>query len=722
MRPAAPCPRAPRGGRLAALVLAVLIVVLSVPFAAGAATTPKSGDVTLTILDVTPTSPLPSSAKERLTVTFRLRNNTSQNFPHLSITGQRGTPIFTQPELDSAFARPTAPDPQDEPATNPPPLVVSLPAGQVQDDVFTTTTGIPTDSGICLCADAIYPLYFSATVDRGGRTVTLGTAQTYIPAFKTQAADITPVQVGWVWPLLDRPHRLTSSTLFLDDDLAAEVAPGGRLDRALTVLENVAGSVPMTVITDPNLLDELQVMASGSYQVQQGKGTVPGTGTADAATWLARLRDVLQDDPDTEIDLTPYGDPDVEALQHTGLTWTSTLTTAVQQHLVTALGGIDPATDIEWPLDQTVSSDTLATLVGKGIQTVIVTDKTLPGGSTETPPPDALAALRTSAGNALAGVTSTTIQSWVAKVVTAGGAGVAALPELVAQVAQRAEETAAEKSDHSPYVLITPPRDLDVDPMAATRAILETADTFWSKPLSLHKATQTIAAVSHGSLTPQRTAGFPEGANEALHFVAHSLPGLKTLFTDVDAASQIGSLPEAAQLAASSSLLADPDLAISYAVQLRDQVRVLRSGVYLHTPASLSGSYTLTSNNSPLPITIVNALPVPVKVDVDASAIGGLPGFTATPVRGRSIPAKTTVQIKIPTHFDRAGRIEVAVSLSTPSGLPLGRPINLSVRSTALGTIGVVITAVAAVVLVVALLVRIIARVRRHGRAKVAAS
>ena len=96
-----------------------------------------------------------------------------------------------------------------------------------------------------------------------------------------------------MWPLIDRPHRLTDDTVFSDDSLATIVGPGGRLDRALTVVERTADTVPLTLVVDPELLDELAVMATGKYTVDTGApGTspVPGTGQLAADTWLQRFR------------------------------------------------------------------------------------------------------------------------------------------------------------------------------------------------------------------------------------------------------------------------------------------------------------------------------------------------------------------------------------------------------------------------------------------------
>ena len=93
------------------------------------------------------------------------------------------------------------------------------------------------------------------------------------------------MQVSWVWPLLDRPHRSTGESVFTDDGLATSLA-GGRLDRLLQTVQLVleqSPSLSMTLLVDPDLIDEVAVMAAGSYRVQtSGTSTAAGTGTAAA--------------------------------------------------------------------------------------------------------------------------------------------------------------------------------------------------------------------------------------------------------------------------------------------------------------------------------------------------------------------------------------------------------------------------------------------------------
>ena len=70
----------------------------------------------------------------------------------------------------------------------------------------------------------------------------------------------------------------TGGPVFTDDFLTASVGTGGRLDKSLAVLERVAQDapdVPITVLIDPELLNELELMATGPYQVQAGHNPHP---------------------------------------------------------------------------------------------------------------------------------------------------------------------------------------------------------------------------------------------------------------------------------------------------------------------------------------------------------------------------------------------------------------------------------------------------------------
>ena len=95
-------------------------------------------------------------------------------------------------------------------------------------------------------------------------------------------AQYQPTQISWLVPLVDGIHRGNSNT-FLDDQLATDLAPAGRLGRVLDVAS--AARVPITYAIDPALVDDATVMA-GAAQLNAGvtgvTGVAPPSGVASS--------------------------------------------------------------------------------------------------------------------------------------------------------------------------------------------------------------------------------------------------------------------------------------------------------------------------------------------------------------------------------------------------------------------------------------------------------
>ncbi|GAA1603256.1 DUF6049 family protein [Nocardia ninae] len=119
-----------------------------------------------------------------------------------------------------------------------------------------------------------------------------------------------PVATTLLWPLADRPRMVAGipgspdrKVELTDDELAASLAKGGRLDQLLGALETVFDTSPLRdralaasvcLAVDPDLLVTVQAMTKG-YRVLASPSdpdgaTRPGTGSAQAQTWLDRLR------------------------------------------------------------------------------------------------------------------------------------------------------------------------------------------------------------------------------------------------------------------------------------------------------------------------------------------------------------------------------------------------------------------------------------------------
>lgn len=669
------------------------------------------------VTDVTPSTPPSSDKPVELRVTLSLENTTDQSLPHLTIDAVRATPIDNQQSLDAALAAPQAPDPQLSARIEPKggrAVAASLGPRASTTVQFVTTTEIPTEAGLCLCHNAIYPLYFTVhTVDQGGSDIVVGSTQTYVPSFATPA-DIHRVRVSWVWPVLDRPHRLVEATggqppVFVDDDLASSVS-GGRLDRVLSVLELVAGKVPITVMLDPEIIDELAVMATGPYRVGTGDRTSAGVGSSAARDWLTRLRVVLAQ-PHVYPAFTAFADPDVESLTRNGLTWVQSLGQAAQNRVTAALGGVSPTDTIAWPADGAAGPDTVEALARQGATTLVLSDTAVRLPDTS-PPPNGMTSMQTASGRVAVAVTSSAVQRWVNPTLNLSCSGTSTLPQFVAEVAMRA--VASSTTDAPGYVPIVPTRDINPCPTVAARAILDTARTSWSVGIGVGSAAQTVTPVDHAPLTPpQSGAGLSPVTVAAAQSLSHAVPALTTMLSAKDADLLLGPLPAAVQRAESSAWRDNPAGGDAFAQLIGGRVDALESGVTIVKPKN--GTYTLASNNSPLPVTISNNLDVPVTVRISIVPVNGLPGFKATDIGLRQIGPKQLIPLHIPTEVQRTGRFQVQAVLWTPSGDMIGGPVLLTVRSTALGLVGVVITVVAAAVLVLALLLRVARRLRRRA-------
>jgi hypothetical protein len=527
--------------------------------------------------------------------------------------------------------------------------------------------------------------------------------------------------------------------VFLDDDLAAEVSPGGRLDRALAVVEQIAPTTPLTLLVDPDLIDELAVMAGGVYYVRQSLSApaVRGTGSAAAAAWLARLRTVL---PRVELAFTPVADPDVESLVRSGLPWRSGglagLNAAATKRVTAALqGSRAPVTDVAWPAGGSLSHAALTQLARNGTSTVLLDARGFPGasGAAGSAHASGFAPLTTSAGPLTAALTAPGVERWARRVMLPASASVpasdvsvtipaaaAAIPQLVAEVALRA----VQDPESSSVVVITPPRQLPtVDASAVAQAITATTHAAWATGATLTDAQRTAAATgqitSRGAWTNIRTAGLlPTTALDLLRRVSRNARRMSSLFVGPQGQNtavgeqRLGGMSLAVQRCESSSLLGMPRVVNGCAHALRRYLTSIRRGV--HVVARPNSTYTLASQNAWLPVAVANTLDVPVWVDITMSTVAGVPGFSATEVANAQINPGATRQFRVPTQVDRTGRIAVRVRLTTRAGMTLGRPVALAIHITALGTIGVVITVIAGVVLALALLVRVALRLRRR--------
>jgi len=703
----------------ALLAIAVLIALCVRPPGAGADPAPGATGatgVTLTLNSLNPPSPDAQNLSQPVTFAVTITNDTDTTYTGVTLGLQRGLPI-TQPKLlDAAISHP--PDTSYDVA-DPLPLGQSLPAHHSLRVSYTTTPEL-----MCMCYSGVYPYALVVHADGSGGSVEIARQQVLVPSFLSTPA---PVQVAWVWPLLDRPHRTLSSDVFTDDSLAAEVAAGGRLDRALKTAELVKDKVRLALVVDPDLLDSLAVMASKSgYQVRKGDALVAGTGSAAAARWLARFMALEASD---DVVLTPFADPDVDALTRAGMTWSTALDPQVKERISPYLTGVAADPLFSWPAGGTLTNNTLDALVGSGSGAVLLSDAALPSNDDGSPPSEGLAPLPSAVGGAVALVADRGVTAAADKVFSAsadpaasGSAGAAAeaavnAQTLLSQLAVRA----AHDPSASHFVVVAPDRYVDPDPDVAAATMLAVDHTGWSASISVPQALATVTPVDRGSLrsaaaTPP--AEVTTATLDALRAVQQQVSSLNDALGNDGAAELLAGFSGGIQRAESVAWRADRAGGAAALAAVQASMNGLLAQVHLIQPAD--GTYS-GSANQPVVVTVANQLPRPIRVRVSVAPAAGVIGFRSTPIDVQTVPANSNTIISTPTHVDRLGKVQVVATLSTPDGMQLGQPVTLQLHATPIGGVSKTITIVAVTVLGLALLRRLVLRLRRGGPSRPAA-
>lgn len=270
---------------------------------------PFAGYLQFVISGVTP-SVITATGGQVLTVTGIATNISKVTLYDLRCVFQRGDALNGVAAIRTAIARPSR---QGTVVGQNFKVFGSSAAADHSADVapgarvrFVATVAISTDDGLALRARGVFPLMIKVTGDIGqqGRTqyervgelhllatVLAPPTRPIVPAATNPAGTTGPagpagaagaagtkvpdhpaVPVNMLWPLVDSPH-LGVGGIFLDDVLAKELAPGGRLYELVEQLSTTdPRAAPTTVLVDPALLDEVDRMSVG-YRVV----SVPGT-------------------------------------------------------------------------------------------------------------------------------------------------------------------------------------------------------------------------------------------------------------------------------------------------------------------------------------------------------------------------------------------------------------------------------------------------------------
>ena len=722
----------------AALPLLLLVPALTLPAlpaaaqpgtarpAAAPAGPDAASPVQVSVDQFEPRSVTPSSV---ITITGTLTNTGSDTITGISLRLQRGQVLTSRTAL-------TAEDRDPDPDTAVVPPFTSLRARLEPGDSTPFTYTLPA-TALQMQTAGVYPVLLNANGSVSGGQRRVGELSTYL--VQPSAAPAGRATVGWLWPLADRTHR-DAAGHFTDDTLAREIGTSGRLDRVLSVVEQLprpaAGQstppVPVTLAVDPALLEELQAMAAGSYTV--GPGNTPGTGSQAAAAFLGRLKAVAADQ---QVLALPYGDVDPGAVVGAGLGDVLTRSlpgtaagtaaaapdnggagangTGAGARLIASALATRPRTDLAWLPEGSTAWATLDVLTRGGVGSVVVPPTALSGGARAlgTGGPAAARTTVPTAGGSLPGLVGDTGLGALADPErTPGGARIAEqryLAELALVAAAAPADPAA-----GPTVLVTPPREVDPDVSGAEAMLTEATQQPWLAAGSLDQLAAG-PAVPTGQLTAAAPVATLDPTGMAAVAAAVTARDDLAAAAAGDPAAALATDDAAISRTASTAWRTDPAGFRTAARGLAEHIGRLRDQVALVAPSD--GTYSLASSDAPLVLTVRNDLPFAVTVLLKLSTRGSA-GLEFGDIGPQVLAPATRTTLQVPTQVRRSGGFTVVATVTTPSGRPLGDPVQIKVRSTAYGSVSLVITLGAAVLLGVLFLRRLVRFVlrRRGGR------
>ncbi|MGV8874442.1 MAG: DUF6049 family protein [Rhodococcus sp. (in: high G+C Gram-positive bacteria)] len=625
---------------------------------------------------------------------------------------------------------------------------------------FDMSMPLRSTSGSSLGIDApgVYPLLLNVngTPEYGG-TARLDDARFLLPVVglprnpqeqNPAAPDATPlppntrnpVAMTVLWPLADIPRlaagvpgSVDERVRLIDDELAGELAEGGRLDTLLKAVEfatqsdldpggNLASSLCIGI--DPDLLVTVSNMTRGYLVVDNpadpASAAREGTGSAAATQWLSRLETLASSTcvtamPFAQTDLGALADIDDAALLRGAIT--------APADIVDGILGVTSTRGFTWSSTGGVDSNTADALRSAGAGTVLVADNSI------SPPTSAPTSLLLSTNvPPTEDVTTATLAATQYDAATeAALAGVGDTPSTPAltPAEQRFDLTTDSRTARLQDALGAVNFHALVGTDRPDRAVTIAPPQYWTAGGDEPSAIlSTVSSLLRSGLATARP--LPELLAE---------PTSGTPVTSVDAATELDADTIALVRSQSArvetlvqSLVEDPQSPLTprlYAAPLReDLLRALstagrassvedETGTMARTRLTATrigldtiygsvtvlapgGVYTLASEQSPLLLVARNDLPVPVNVLLRVDAP---PEMTISDVGVTQLPARGSRTITVPAEVDDSRNLSVDFSVTTLDGSRLGDVSTVSVRSNAYGQALAIITACAGALL-----------------------
>ncbi|MFG3513449.1 DUF6049 family protein [Streptomyces bobili] len=638
-----------------------------------------TGAVTVAVDSLSPSVP---TEGDTLTVSGTVTNKGKQTVTNAHVDLRLGSALTTRSAIDSTATR------SDD---------ISSSTGSVVGDKYVAeftklTPGVSEQFSISVPVDeldlgdgGVYPLGVALSGETSAKPWerVLGVQRTFLPWQPDEAAARTRTTV--LWPLISDVHMTAETAsneqqtpVFLNDDLAAEISPGGRLDQLLSL----GKSLDVTWVIDPALLASVDAMTE-RYDIVDGDTTTAGEHQAVAGQWLAELQRAVQG---KQVVALPYADPDLASLAHSGTSVTGSLNqlkaaTDVAASTVETVLHVTPSTDFAWPVEGAVDPSIVKVATSAGADKVIARSDSLTekGGLSYTP-----SAARPIGGGTTAVVADSRLSEAFQGDLTKASASTRAVQEFLAQSLSLNLQTAKQRS-----IVVAPQRMPTAgQAQAMAEAVSALQGGTWSQ-------TQQLTATAAAKPDPGATTKVPSRSAYPYSLAKRELP--RSAFVDIattqdrldnfkvvltDASRVVTPFGRAINREMSTSWRGRTTAASSFRQGVQTYLTTLTEQVKLIQKSELK----LSGRSATIPVTVQNNLVQgvdhlvlrltstnPTRLEIDGEAYAE---------QGIEVSGGHSTTVKFTTSAKANGQAAVIAQLYTEDGRAYGAPVTFDVKVT----------------------------------------
>ncbi|WP_318202474.1 DUF6049 family protein [Streptomyces sp. SCL15-4] len=660
----------------------LLAGLLQLP-AAAPAQAASSDTVSVSLDSLSPSAPTDG---DTLTVSGTVTNNGKQAVTDAHVGLQVGPRLTTRSDIDSVARH--SDDPQSGSGSE---------VGDKYEEKFHKlapgvaqhfSISVPVDK-LGLDDDGVYEFGVALSGETSARPwpQVLGIRRTFLP-WQPSDAD-TKTRTTFLWPLISTVHMTAKTGAgdlqtpeFLDDDLAEDLAPGGRLAQMV----DLGKDLDVTWVVDPDLLASVDAMAVGNYRLQGADGTStpgPREHQAVAKQWLAALQKAVAG---KEVVALPFADPDLASLAHNGTSVTGSLShlkdaTDVAATTVKTVLHVTPSTDFAWPVEGAVDRSIMKVATSAGADRVIARSDSLQetAGLPYTP-----SAARPVGSGTTAVVADSRLSTAFEDDLTKAGSATLAVQRFLAQSLELNTQTDKQRS-----ILVAPqrmPTASQAQAMAAAVKALQGGT--WAQ-------SQDLTATSKDKPDPGATTRVPPTSAYPSSLRRQELP--RTVFEQI--ARTQGKLDNFRVILTDQSRVVTPfgrainrDMSTSWrghrstAGSYRDGVKTWLDGLADEVKLIDKSETKLSGRSATIPVTVQNNLVQPVGhlvLRLESTMptrlkIGGK-AYDEQPVE---ISGGHSQSVKFTTSANANGRVTVIAQLYTEDGEAYGAPVTFDVKVT----------------------------------------